>query len=214
MLKKENLLLYAITDSSALGAFTLEEKTELALKGGATMIQLREKNADPETFLQDAIRIKEICHRYSAPLIINDNPEIALKAGADGVHLGQGDMDIAEAKKMLGNNMIIGITARTPEQAAEAEKNGADYLGSGAVFGTSTKADAKPMSKETLKKICETVKIPVVAIGGINETNAPELKGIGIAGLAVVSAIYSSDEPEKAANELKKIALGVTEYEA
>lgn len=214
MLKKENLLLYAITDSSNLGEFTLEEKTELALKGGATMIQLREKHADPEAFLRDAIKIKEICRRYSAPLIINDNPEIALKAGADGVHLGQGDMDIKEARKLLGDNAIIGITARTPEQAAEAERNGADYLGSGAVFGTSTKADAKPMSKETLKKICETVKIPVVAIGGINETNAPQLKGTGIAGIAVVSAIYSSDEPEKAARELKEIALGVTEDEA
>lgn len=214
MIKKESLLLYGITDSSALGEFTIEEKTELALMGGATMIQLREKNADCDSLLKTALNLKEICRRYSAPLIINDNPEIAMKAGADGVHLGQGDMDISEARKILGDDMIIGITARTPEQAKLAEESGADYLGSGAVFGTFTKADAKPMSRDTLKKICETVKIPVVAIGGINAENAPALKGTGIAGLAVVSALYSSDDPQKAACELKKIAVGVTENEA
>lgn len=199
------LALYAVTDRKCIGSRNFETAIEDALKGGATIIQLREKGLDFDAFCDEAIRIREICHKYNAPLIINDNVEVALKSDADGVHLGQSDMSIEKARAILGKDKIIGGSARTAELARLAEKSGADYIGCGAVFGTATKSDAKYIGTKTLKSICESVSIPVVAIGGINAENAPLLKGCGMSGIAVVSSIFAADDILKAANELKEI---------
>ncbi len=208
-LNKDKLLLYAITDRAALKGGALPDAVEAALKGGATMIQLRDKDADTESLAKTALELKPICEKYGTPLIINDNIEAVLASGADGVHLGQGDTPVEEARKMLGANKIIGVTARTPGQAAAAEKAGADYLGSGAVFGTSTKADAVKMSGETLRLITSSVNIPVAAIGGITAENILKLKNTGIAGAAVVSGIFAQPDIEKAAKKLMKLAKEV-----
>ena len=208
-LNKDKLLLYAITDRAALKGGALPDAVEAALKGGATMIQLRDKDADTESLAKTALELKPICEKYGTPLIINDNIEAVLASGADGVHLGQGDTPVEEARKMLGANKIIGVTARTPGQAAAAEKAGADYLGSGAVFGTSTKADAVKMSGETLLLITSSVNIPVAAIGGITAENILKLKNTGIAGAAVVSGIFAQPDIEKAAKKLMKLAKEV-----
>lgn len=178
-----SLRLYAVTDRSWLRGSTLYEQVEKALRGGATFIQLREKSLDTESFIEEAGQIKILCEKYHVPFVINDNVEVALAVGADGVHVGQGDMAASDARKKLGAGKIIGVTARTVEQAAEAERQGADYLGTGAVFATSTKGDAKEISHGTLKEICRSVSIPVVAIGGITAGNVMELKGTGIEGL-------------------------------
>jgi len=207
---KDNLLLYAVTDRSWLNGETLAQQVEKALKGGATIIQLREKNLSYDEFLQSATEIKKITEKYNVPLIINDNVEIALKADADGVHLGQGDMSAAEARKILGKDKIIGVSARTCEQAKAAEASGADYLGVGAVFSTSTKTDAKPLEHEMLKKICDTVSIPIVAIGGISQDNILQLMGTHISGVAVVSALFAQDDITNAARELLKKAKQAT----
>lgn len=206
---KNKLLLYAITDRAMLGGKTLSEAVERALKGGAAMIQLRDKGADVVSLTKTALKLKPVCEKYGAPLIINDSIEAALASGADGVHLGQGDAPIEEARKILGADKIIGATARTPEQAIAAEKAGADYLGSGAVFGTSTKPDAVKMSGETLRLITSSVNIPVAAIGGITAENILELKNTGIAGAAVVSGIFAQPDIEKAAKNLAALAKEV-----
>ena len=182
------------------------EQVEKALRGGATFIQLREKSLDTESFIEEAGQIKILCEKYHVPFVINDNVEVALAVGADGVHVGQGDMAASDARKKLGAGKIIGVTARTVEQAAEAERQGADYLGTGAVFATSTKGDAKEISHGTLKEICRSVSIPVVAIGGITAGNVMELKGTGIEGVAVVSAVFASEDIESAARELRGLA--------
>ena len=201
---REQLKLYAVTDRSWLGSETLYEQVEKALKGGVTLVQLREKTLDEAAFEKEGQELLELCHHYNVPLIINDNVELAKKIHADGVHIGQSDMEIKNARDLLGADKIIGVTAKTIEQAKAAETAGADYLGSGAVFGTSTKADAKPMELDLFQEICESVTIPVVAIGGLNKEHLELLKGTGVDGIAVVSALFAADDIEKAAEELKE----------
>ncbi|MCR4945376.1 MAG: thiamine phosphate synthase [Lachnospiraceae bacterium] len=200
---RSHLLLYAVTDSRWAGEDGLAAQVEAAIEGGVTMVQFREKNGDPEIKKATVIRLRDICIQKNIPLIIDDDVDLAKETGADGVHLGQSDMDPGEARKILGDSAIIGVTAKTVEQARLAQEAGADYLGSGAVFGTSTKLDTRPMSMETLRSITDAVNIPVVAIGGIDETNIDGLKGTGIAGVAVVSGIFSKTDVKAAAMELK-----------
>ena len=201
---RSKYLLYAVTDRHWLNGRTLEEDVEQALKGGVTLVQLREKNLNFEEFCKEAEIIHLLCKKYNVPLIINDNVEVAKAVNSEGVHLGQGDMSIAKAREILGKNKIIGATARTKEQAVKAEKEGADYVGSGAVFGTSTKSDAVKMSFETLREICESVRIPVTAIGGITKENVLQLKGTGISGAAVVSGIFAEKDIYNSTSELRK----------
>ncbi len=203
-LQKDDLLLYAITDRSWLVEETLTEQVEKALKGGITMLQLREKNMPYEQVRQTAIELKTLCRKYSIPFIINDYVELAKEIRADGVHVGQSDTSVSRARALLGENAIIGATAKTVEQALEAQAQGADYLGSGAVFGSVTKLDAKPMEHALLQSICEAVSIPVVAIGGVTRENVATLKGRGMAGVAVVGGIFGQENIKQAAFELKK----------
>lgn len=202
---KKDLLLYAVTDRYWLGEQTLYEQVESALKGGATFIQLREKELDYESFLKEALEIKELCHRYNVPFVINDNVEIACKINADGIHVGQSDMNAKNVKNLIGDNKILGVSAQTVEQAVLAEKQGADYLGVGAVFHTDSKSDADDVSFETLKAICNAVKIPVIAIGGIGKHNVLKLSSTGICGVAVISAIFGAKDIEKETLELKNL---------
>lgn len=204
--KKEDLLLYAITDRNWLHGETLYEQVEKALRGGVTFLQLREKNMEQEEFLQEAREIRELCRKYQVPFLINDNVEIAAAVDADGVHVGQSDMEAGEVRAKLGPDKIIGVTAKTVEQALLAQQRGADYLGVGAVFHTNSKSDAKEITHERLKEICQAVRIPVVAIGGITQDNAAELSGSGIDGIAVISAIFAQKDIEKSARTLKKLA--------
>jgi len=198
---RQFLRLYAVTDRRWLKSRPLTWQIEEILRGGGTMVQLREKDLSPDLFLQEAVEIGDLCHRYQVPLIINDNPEIAQAAHADGVHLGQGDTSIQKARQILGADKIIGISAHTVALAREAEKQGADYIGTGSMFPTSTKDDATPVSIETLREITETVSIPVVAIGGIKQSNIDRLYGTGIAGVAVVSALFATEFPLTAAQD-------------
>ena len=200
------LRLYAVTDRAWLGEQTLCEQAEQALRGGVTLLQLREKDMSFDQFLAEAREIQALCGRYQVPLIINDNVELAIQCGAQGVHVGQSDMEAGHARQLLGPDRILGVSARTLEEALRAEAQGADYLGVGAVFSTSTKLDAQDVSLETLKQICEKVSIPVVAIGGISTDNALLLQGSGIAGLAVVSAIFAQPDIEEAARQMRGLA--------
>ncbi|MBQ3489675.1 MAG: thiamine phosphate synthase [Clostridia bacterium] len=202
---KKDLLLYAVTDRSWLGEQTLYEQVEEALKGGATFVQLREKELDDAAFLAEAIEIQELCRKYKVPFIINDNVEIARKMNADGVHVGQSDMEAGNVRTILGEDKILGVSAQTVEQAILAEQRGADYLGVGAVFHTGSKADADDVSLETLKAICKAVSIPVVAIGGVGKHNVLKLSGSGICGIAVISAIFASEDITSATAELKAL---------
>lgn len=201
--KKEDLLLYAVTDRHWLNEETLYDQVEKALKGGATFIQLREKNLDDESFYKEAVEIQALCKKYHVPFVINDNVDIAVKINADGVHVGQSDMEALDVRAKLGSDKIIGVSAQTVEQALLAEKHGADYLGVGAVFPTGSKDDADDVSHETLKAICDAVNIPVIAIGGITYENVTELSDTGIVGIAVISAIFGAGDIEKATDELK-----------
>lgn len=201
---KSDLLLYAVTDRSWLGGHTLYQDVEAAIKGGATFIQLREKKLDEEHFLEEAKEIKELCKKYRVPFVINDNVDIALAMDADGVHVGQSDMEAGMVREKLGPDKIIGVSAQTVEQAILAEQKGADYLGVGAVFPTGSKDDAVEVSHDTLKAICEAVHIPVIAIGGISTGNVMELSGSGICGIAVISAIFAKPDIETAARELRE----------
>ena len=204
-------MIYAVTDRAWTGRMTLFEQVEAALRGGATMVQLREKGLaeqDFEGFLEEARRMHELTARYGVPLIIDDNVEIALKSGAEGVHVGQNDMDAGEVRRLLGPDRILGVTAKTVEQARRAQDAGADYLGSGAVFGTSTKADAIPMSLERLREICACVRIPVVAIGGICLENIGRLSGSGVAGAAIVSGIFGAEDIEGTTRRLAEVMRG------
>ena len=205
-LDKKSLQLYVITDRSWLKGETLYEQVEKALKGGASFVQLREKDREKGSILAEARQLKGLCEKYQVPFVINDSVEIALEADADGVHLGQEDMGILEAREILGRDKIIGATAKTIEQAVRAQEQGADYLGVGAVFASPTKTNAIRISKEQLREIRESVSIPVVAIGGITADNIMELKGSGIDGVAVVSAVFASDDIEQAAGDLKEKA--------
>ncbi len=201
---RKDLMLYAVTDRSWLGDETLRSQVERALKGGATFIQLREKELDEGDFLEEAKEIQKLCREYHVPFVINDNVEIAAAIGADGVHVGQSDMEAGDVRRRLGPDKIIGVSAQTAEQALRAQEHGADYLGVGAVFPTGSKADATEVSRETLEEICRAVDIPVIAIGGIGRENVMELKGSGICGIAVISAIFAQKDIEAAAAELKK----------
>lgn len=202
-ISKETMLLYGVTDRGNLHGKTLLLQVEESLKGGVTLVQLREKHLSFEEFLEEAKEMKELCHKYGVPLLINDNVEICIESGADGVHVGQKDMEAGAVREKLGKDKIIGVSARTVEQAMAAQNAGADYLGVGAVFSTSTKEDAKPLDHEILKAITKAVDIPVVAIGGISSENVSQLKGTGIDGVAVVSAIYGKENPKEAAENLK-----------
>lgn len=196
---KEQLKLYGITDRTWLHGQSLAEKVEQAILGGVTIVQLREKELAYDNLKTLALEVKEVCNKYQIPFIINDNVELAKEIDADGVHVGQSDAAVSYAKKELGKGKIVGATAKTIEQAKKAEAEGADYLGSGAVFGSSTKKDALPMTKELLNEICNSVSIPVVAIGGINADNYKELSGCDIAGIAVVSGIFAKEDAKAAA---------------
>ena len=191
---KEMMLLYAVTDRAWTGRQTLMEQVEDALKGGATCVQLREKELDEETFLQEAMEMKALCEKYQVPFFVNDNVEIAVKCKADGIHVGQEDMAAAKVRQQVGDEMMIGVSVHSVEEALEAVKNGADCLGVGAMFSTSTKTDADVLPKEVLKEICDAVDIPVVAIGGISKENMAELKGTGVDGVALVSAIFAAED--------------------
>ena len=203
---KEAMLLYAVTDRAWVGKQTLLEQVECAIKGGATCLQLREKDMPEDEFLAEALEVKKLCREYNIPFIIDDNVDLAIKCGADGVHVGQSDMEAGNARKLLGPDMIMGVSAQTVEQAVKAEKEGADYLGVGAVFSTSTKPDADNVSHEELKKICENVNIPVVAIGGISRKNIMELSGTGVDGVAIISAIFGSPDIEEECRKLKSMS--------
>lgn len=202
-IKPELLTLYAVTDRSWLNGRQLADVVEQVLKGGATLVQLREKNLDTDAFIEEARDIKKITDKYGVPLIINDNIEVCLASGAAGVHVGQSDMEAGHVRELLGEERIIGVTAKTVEQAMRAAACGADYLGSGAVFGSTTKLDTKKMSLGTLDDICSSVDIPVVAIGGIDETNIGQLAGHRMAGAAVVSALFAQADPCAAAMRLR-----------
>lgn len=198
--------LYAITDRNLIQS-SLGEDIAAAVKGGAGLIQLREKNVTEDEYIAYAREALAVCRSLGAKLIINDSVAVCAAAGADGVHLGQGDTDPKEARRILGGNAIIGVTAKTAEQAQRAEADGADYLGSGAVFGTSTKADAVKMDIETLREIAATVSIPVYAIGGINAENISQLRGSGIYGAAVVSGIFKGDIEKNAVRLKEEVEL-------
>ena len=205
----DNLLLYAVTDSRWCTDESLEEKVKKALDGGATLVQLREKNLPDDEFLKLAERIKKVTDSYDVPLLINDNVDVALKSGAAGVHVGQNDMKPDRIREILGSDAVIGVTAKTVEQAREAEEKGADYLGTGAFFVTGTKTDALPIDRKKASEIVKCVNIPVVGIGGITLDNAEELEGLGLDGIAVVSALFKSDTIKEDAERLKKIAMKV-----
>ncbi len=200
---KKELMLYAVTDRHWLGEETLYDQVKKALDGGATFVQLREKKLDREDFLAEALEIQKLCREYGVPFVINDEVSIAKDIDADGVHVGQSDMEAMDVRKVLGPDKILGVSAQTVEQAITAEKHGADYLGVGAVFATGSKDDADDVSRETLKAICEAVSIPVIAIGGITKDNVYELAGSGICGVAVISAIFGQNDIKKATEDLK-----------
>jgi len=202
---KDDLLLYAVTDRYWLNGTPLRNHVELALEGGATFIQLREKELDYEHFLQEAKELKQLCKNYKVPFVINDNVELAVEVDADGIHVGQSDMEAGDVRAKIGPDKILGVSAQTVEQAVLAEKRGADYLGVGAVFKTGSKDDADDVSHETLKAICEAVNIPVIAIGGITSKNLTELKDSGICGIAVISAIFGQKDIKAATSELKNL---------
>lgn len=201
---KKDLLLYAVTDRRWLGGRRLADQVEEALKGGVTFVQLREKDLDEERFLEEAKEIKELCRRYQVPFVINDNVDIAQAVDADGVHVGQSDMEAGDVRARLGQDKIIGVSAQTVEQALLAESRGADYLGVGAVFATGSKADASEVDHETVKAICQAVHIPVIAIGGITRENVGALTGTGVCGAAVISAIFAQEDVEEGTRKLKE----------
>lgn len=213
-LDKNSLLLYAVTDRSWLKGQTLAQQVEQALLGGATMVQLREKQLDLPHFRREALEIQALCRRYGAPFLINDNVDLALEIGADGVHVGQEDMEAGLVRQKLGPGKILGVSAHSPEEALRAQAAGADYLGAGSVFHTGTKTDVSTLSYDTLGDICAAVHIPVVAIGGINEDNIFRLKGTGIAGAAVVSALFAQPDVQAAARHMRTLAERVRSGES
>ena len=201
----EMLRLYAVTDRAWVGAQTLPQQVEAALKGGATCVQLREKHLDDAAIRAEALEISALCKRYRVPFILNDNVALAAECGADGVHLGQEDMDPAQARRILGPDAIIGVSAHSVAEAKAAVAAGADYLGCGAMFATTTKTDTTTLPKETLRAICEAVPVPVVAIGGIHKENLLSLADCGEAGVALVSAIFAAKDIEAECRELRQL---------
>lgn len=202
----EMMRLYAVTDRTWLGKQSLYEQVEAALKGGVTCVQLREKNLDEADFLAEAMEISALCRRYGVPFLINDNVDIALRCHADGVHVGQEDMQAAKVRQRLGPGRLIGVSAHSVEEAMAAEAAGADYLGVGAMFGTSTKKNVRPLTPEILKAICQAVEIPVVAIGGIHARNMAQLAGTGADGAALVSAIFGAEDIEAECRRLRQLS--------
>ena len=200
------MLLYAVTDRAWVGKQSLYEQVESALKGGVTCVQLREKELDDESFLKEAIEISALCKQYGVPFFVNDNVEVAIKCKADGIHVGQEDMEAAQVRQRVGDDMIIGVSVHSVEEALEAVRNGADCLGIGAAFSTSTKTDVDVLPRESFRDICDAVDIPVVAIGGINKSNIAELAGTGIDGVALVSAIFAADDIESECRLLRKLS--------
>lgn len=206
---RKSLVLYAVTDRHWTGEKTLYQQTEEAILGGTTLVQIREKELNDADFEKEALELQSLCKKYKVPFIVNDNVALAKKINADGVHVGQEDMNAFEVRKLLGPDKILGVSAQTVEEAIHAEKQGADYLGVGAVFPTGTKSDAIDVSFSTLQAICKAVKIPVVAIGGITKDNLCQLKGSGIAGISVISALFAQKDIKAAAEELKKRTLEI-----
>lgn len=208
---KKGMLLYAVTDRSWLKeGESLETVCRSALENGVTFLQVREKEMDAQAFEQEARALKELCAAFRVPFVVNDSIEIAMNIGADGVHVGQSDIKGRDIRSLIGPDRILGISAGTVEEARAAQEAGADYIGAGAVFGTSTKKDARHLSAETLRAIRDAVSIPVVAIGGICEGNVKLLSGSGVDGIAVVSAIFAAREPGKAAARLRRLAEELT----
>ena len=205
------LLLYAVTDQAWVGKQTLLEQIEDALKGGATIVQLREKKLDEDSFIEEAVQVRDLCHKYNVPLIINDNVDVAIKSGADGIHVGIEDTPVAEIRKRVSADFIIGATCKTVEQAKIAEAAGADYMGVGAVFPSPTKTNAIRITNAQLREIVSSVSIPAVAIGGISYDNVYEIKGSSVSGVAVVSAIFGAEDIEKATALLKERVKAVVE---
>lgn len=204
-LDKKDLLLYVITDRTWLGDNNLTDQVEESIKAGATIIQLREKDIEFDEFVSIAKEIKAITDKYKVPFIINDNVDVAIAVDADGIHIGQSDEELISVRQKVGKDKIIGVSTQTVEESVLAQKNGADYLGVGAVFSTSTKLDALTVSHSNLKEICSTVDIPVVAIGGITTDNILDLKGSGVAGISVISAVFAQPNITKATEQLCEI---------
>ena len=203
---KNHMLLYAVTDRAWVGKQSLYEQVEAALQGGATCVQLREKELDEAAFLAEAKEVSALCRRYGVPFFVNDNVDIAIACGADGVHVGQEDMAAAQVRRRVGDGMMIGVSVHSVEEAVEAVKNGADCLGVGAMFSTSTKADASVLPREVLRDICNAVDIPVVAIGGIGKGNLMQLAGTGVDGVALVSAIFGAADITAECRLLRKLS--------
>ena len=203
---KHSLRLYAVTDRAWVGRQTLCQQVEAALQGGVTCVQLREKHLDRDAFLAEARQICALCRRYGVPFIVNDDLDVALACGADGIHVGQDDMPAAEVRRRAGRRLIVGVSAHTPEEARLAEAAGADYLGAGAVFGSATKTDASLLTPAGLQAVCAAVHIPVVAIGGVNARSILQLQGSGAAGAAVVSAIFGAPDITAACRDLRALA--------
>lgn len=203
---KETMLLYAVTDRAWIGNMTLYQQVEAALKGGVTCVQLREKELDEEEFLAEAMELSALCKQYGVPFFINDNVDIAMKCKADGIHVGQEDMAAAKVRQKVGEDMMIGVSVHSVTEAMEAVKNGADCLGVGAMFSTSTKTDAQVLTKEILRDICEAVDVPVVAIGGIGKENLLQLAGTGVDGVALVRAIFAADDIENECRLLRNMS--------
>ena len=203
---KKTMLLYAVTDRAWVGKQSLYEQVESALKGGVTCVQLREKELEEDEFLEEAIEIATLCKQYKVPFFINDNVDIAIKCNADGIHVGQEDMIVTQVRQKVGKDMMIGVSVHSVKEALEAVENGADCLGVGAMFSTSTKTDVDVLPKEVLKNICEAVGVPVVAIGGIGKGNLLELSGTGVDGVALVSAIFAAEDIETECRLLRKMS--------
>ena len=212
-ISRKDMLLYAVTDRSWLGANSLCDQVKECLEGGATCIQLREKNLNRDKLILEARQIQRLCKEYQVPFILNDDVELAIAIDADGVHVGQSDTSAQVCRERMGADKIIGVSAHSVQEAVLAEKMGADYLGVGSVFQTGTKKDAHPISRQTLQAICQTVKIPVVAIGGIQEANADQLAGTGIAGIAVVSAVFAQRDIFRATKRLKEKVSRIVQQE-
>lgn len=203
---KNNMLLYAVTDRAWTGETTLQEQVEQALKGGVTCLQLREKDLDANAFLKEADAIRALCHQYDVPFIVNDSLDIALASQADGIHVGQEDLPAAEIRKRAGKDLIVGVSVHNVQEALQAVRDGADYLGVGAMFSTSTKADAQVLPLDTLRDICNAADVPVVAIGGIHAGNISDLADTGVDGVALVSAIFSAEDIEQSCKVLHRLS--------
>ena len=203
---KHTMLLYAVTDRAWVGEQTLYQQVESALKGGVTCVQLREKELDEEAFLKEAFELHALSKKYNVPFFINDNVDIAIRCHAEGIHVGQEDMAAAQVRQRVGEGVMIGVSAHTVQEALDAVAHGADYLGVGAVFATHTKTDVSEMPRQTLLDICNAVDVPVVAIGGIHKENILQLKGTGVDGVALVSAIFAAKDIEAECRELRALS--------